>query len=138
MPLRPISFLSSLSFSCAWSHFIELAVAGITAPIVQPCFFLLLSFSHLSVLAFSRMLLLSHKTPGCSSAKWIPRSHEPKKKRIAQRTSTHEKRLRATLYVFQFLLFSLLLHWFCKIIPEHTGPFNTRMTELGLFWLSFF
>lgn len=40
---------------------------------------------------------------------------------------------------FKFLLFSLLWHWFCKIIPGyHTGPFNTRMTELGLFWLSFF
>lgn len=91
MPLRPISFLSSSLFFCAWSHFIELAVAARTAhgsPALPFSFcFLFLIFRFL---LFSRMLLLSHKTPSCCSARWIPRSHEPKK-RIAQRTSTHEK-----------------------------------------------
>lgn len=62
------------------------------------------------------MLPSSHKPPGYASAAWIPPSHELKK-RIAQRTSGHGKCLRREPFMFKFLIFSLLLHCFCKIIP---------------------
>lgn len=52
----------------------------------------------------------------------------------------HMKNVAESNFIcFKFLLFSLLWHWFCKIIPGyHTGPFNTRMTEsvLAFFFLT--
>lgn len=56
LPLRPIPFLS-LCFFCAWSQFIELAVAAITAygslaMLLSPSPFPFCFLSLLSVLAF--------------------------------------------------------------------------------------